>query len=302
VETDRPELEGALRSLTRLLRQLDGEDARPAQADLPTRREAGHLIAGFAHVLFPRHFPPPTQSAACTAGRLWQLGQVVWDVAFVIHRVHPHPCPPDDLCPVLAQSLRQAEELAASLPELRLWLEEDAQAAVRGDPAARDQDEVIATYPGFLATLVYRLAHRLLELGVPFLPRLLTEWAHGATGIDIHPGARIGPRFFIDHGTGVVIGETTVIGHDVTLYQGVTLGALNFPRDADGQVIRGQKRHPTIGDRVVIYAEATILGGDTVVGHDSEIGGNVWLTKSVPPFSKVVAPARIDRVERVERP
>jgi serine O-acetyltransferase len=295
------DLEGSLKALTHILRQLDGDDTPPSRPALPTRREAGRLIAGFSHVLFPDHFPPPAEAAACSAGRLWQLGQAVWDLAFVIHRVHPHDCPPDDLCPVLAQSLHQAETFAADLPTLQALLEADAEAAVDGDPAARHTDEVIATYPGFFATMVYRLAHRLLQLGIPFLPRLLTEWAHGATGIDIHPGAEIGPRFFIDHGTGVVIGETTVIGSDVTLYQGVTLGALNFPRDADGRIIRGQKRHPTIEDRVVIYAEATILGGHTVVGHDSEIGGNVWLTKSVPPYSKVIAPARVERVDKAER-
>ncbi|MGC8489563.1 MAG: serine O-acetyltransferase, partial [Clostridia bacterium] len=125
-------------------------------------------------------------------------------------------------------------------------------------------------------------------------PRMMTEWAHGRTGIDIHPAATIGPRFFIDHGTGVVIGETTVIGAGVTLYQGVTLGALNFPRDDDGNIVRGQKRHPTIEDGVVIYAEATILGGETVVGAQSEIGGNVWLTHGVPPKSRVVAPAQLE--------
>jgi serine O-acetyltransferase len=174
------------------------------------------------------------------------------------------------------------------LPELRELLAADAQAAYDGDPACRGIDEVIFCYPGFDAVTVYRLAHELWQLGVPFIPRMMTEWAHRETGIDIHPGAKIGRRFFIDHGTGVVIGETCVIGDDVKLYQGVTLGALSFPRDEAGNLIRNRKRHPTIEDRVVIYANATILGGDTVIGHDSVIGSSVWLTQSVAPYSTVV--------------
>lgn len=174
------------------------------------------------------------------------------------------------------------------LPQLREILATDAQAAYDGDPACRGIDEVIFCYPGFDAVTVYRLAHELWVLGVPFIPRMMTEWAHRETGIDIHPGAQIGSHFFIDHGTGVVIGETCVIGNHVKLYQGVTLGALSFPRDEAGNLIRNRKRHPTIEDRVVIYANATILGGDTVVGHDSVIGSSVWLTQSVAPFSTVV--------------
>ncbi|GIW92943.1 MAG: serine acetyltransferase [Pirellulaceae bacterium] len=174
------------------------------------------------------------------------------------------------------------------LPELREILATDAQAAYDGDPACRGLDEVIFCYPGFDAITVYRLAHELWKLGVPFIPRMMTEWAHRETGIDIHPGAQIGSHFFIDHGTGVVIGETCVIGNYVKLYQGVTLGALSFPRDETGKLIRNRKRHPTIEDRVVIYANATILGGDTVIGHDSVIGSSVWLTRSVAPYSTVV--------------
>jgi serine O-acetyltransferase len=175
-----------------------------------------------------------------------------------------------------------------ALPALRALLAEGVQAAYDGDPAAKSSGEVIFSYPATVAITTYRLAHQLLELGVPLLPRILSEQAHAVTGIDIHPGAAIGRRFFIDHGTGVVIGETTEIGDDCKLYQGVTLGALSFPKDACGQLIRGQKRHPTLEDRVTVYAGATILGGDTVIGHDSVIGGNVWLTESVPPHSKVV--------------
>ncbi len=167
------------------------------------------------------------------------------------------------------------------LPDLRETLCKDVEAAYAGDPACKSTDEIIFCYPGLEAVTVYRLAHLLHELKVPFIPRMMTEWAHGKTGIDIHPGAKIGDHFFIDHGTGVVIGETTVIGSWVKLYQGVTLGALSFPTNEHGELVRNIKRHPTIGDRVVIYANATVLGGDTVVGNDSVIGSNVWVTHSI---------------------
>jgi len=168
------------------------------------------------------------------------------------------------------------------LPQLAEQLAADAHAIYQGDPAAESLAEVKVAYPGFLAVTVYRLAHALRELGVPILPRLLSEVAHARTGIDIHPGARIGRSFCIDHGTGIVIGETAVIGDKVKLYQGVTLGALSVSKAA-----AGSKRHPTIEDGVVIYANATVLGGDTTVGHDTVVGGNVWLTTSVPPRSFV---------------
>ncbi|HEY1601190.1 MAG TPA: serine acetyltransferase [Pirellulales bacterium] len=174
------------------------------------------------------------------------------------------------------------------LPELRRMLALDVQAAYDGDPAVKNPDEVIFCYPGLVAITVYRLAHLLHLLEVPLIPRMMTEWAHSRTGIDIHPGATIGQRFFIDHGTGVVIGETCEIGDQVKLYQGVTLGALSFPTDGDGHIVRGNKRHPTIEDRVIIYANATVLGGQTVVGSDSVIGSSVWLTRSIAPRTTVV--------------
>ena len=174
-----------------------------------------------------------------------------------------------------------------TLPRVRARVAEDVEAAYEGDPAATGYAEILVSYPSLHAVASYRLAHELHVLGVLLLPRIMTEHAHSVYGIDIHPAARIGRRFFIDHGTGVVIGGTTVIGDRVKLYQGVTLGALSFPRDADGRMIRGRKRHPTIEDDVTIYAGATILGGDTVIGRCSVIGGNVWLTESVPPFSRV---------------
>lgn len=174
------------------------------------------------------------------------------------------------------------------IPKLRQMLATDVEAAFDGDPAVSSRDEIIFCYPGLEAITVYRIANQLVQLGVPFIPRMMTEWAHKETGIDIHPGANIGEFFFIDHGTGVVIGETCSIGVQVKIYQGVTLGALSFPTDADGQLIRGQKRHPTIEDRVVIYANATILGGKTVVGHDSVVGSSVWITSSVAPHTTVL--------------
>ncbi len=188
------------------------------------------------------------------------------------------------------EALGQAKTLQFldELPELREVLATDVQAAFDGDPACKSPAEVIFSYPGLEAITVFRLAHLLHELSIPFIPRMMTEWAHSRTGIDIHPGATIGRYFFIDHGTGVVIGETCTIGDRVKLYQGVTLGALSFPTDEDGHIVRGQKRHPTIEDGVVIYANATVLGGRTVVGRDSVIGSSVWLTTSVAPHTTVV--------------
>ena len=182
----------------------------------------------------------------------------------------------------------QSLDLLQRIPELRRQLSEDVQAAYDGDPAAKSTDEVIFAYPAIYTISVYRVAHELNRIGVPLLPRMMTEYAHSKTGIDIHPGARIGRGFFIDHGTGVVIGETTMIGDGVKLYQGVTIGALSFAKDEEGQVVRGKKRHPTIEDNVVIYAGATILGGETVIGEGSVVGGNVWLTRSVPPHTRVI--------------
>jgi len=183
-----------------------------------------------------------------------------------------------------------AEELTvrliSRLVELRAMLSADVEAAYEGDPAANGYDEIVVAYPAIRALAIHRIAHELYGYGVPLLPRIMSEYAHDRTGIDIHPGAQIGSRFFIDHGTGIVIGETAVIGDRVRLYQGVTIGATSL-RDSDS--LRGKKRHPTIEDDVTIYAGATILGGDTVIGKGSIIGGNVWLTKSVPPDSRVMA-------------
>jgi serine O-acetyltransferase len=184
------------------------------------------------------------------------------------------------------RALEVVRAFGAALPSIRELLDSDVLAAYRGDPAAHSVDEVLLCYPGIHAMIHHRIAHRLHVLGVPLLARVVAELAHGDTGIDIHPGARIGPGFFIDHGTGVVIGETAEIGQDVRLYQAVTLGAKRFATDEDGQLQKGGARHPIVEDDVVIYAGATILGRVTI-GRGSQIGGNVWLTRSVPPGSRI---------------
>lgn len=192
-------------------------------------------------------------------------------------------------------------EFLGALPEIRRVLLTDLSAGYRGDPAAKNEKEIALCYPCFYALTVHRLAHFLYAKNIPVLPRMMSEIAHSRTGIDIHPGAKIGEYFFIDHGTGVVIGETTVIGRNVKLYQGVTLGALSFPKDeSTGMLMKGHKRHPNVEDNVVIYAGATILGGDTTIGHDSEIGGNVWLMDSIPPFSRVYNQTPFPRVKTRE--
>jgi serine O-acetyltransferase len=232
------------------------------------------------------------------------LGNVTYHVGELIDRLHDTmtsqigrairheamksgQCDPRQAGEFEAIGQSKAIEFLEQLPDLRKILAMDVKAAYDGDPACKSLDEVIFCYPGLEAVSVYRLAHLLYKQEVPLIPRMMTEWAHARTGIDIHPGATIGHYFFIDHGTGVVIGETTEIGDWVKLYQGVTLGARSFATDVDGNLVRGVKRHPTIEDHVVIYANATILGGGTVVGHDSIIGSNVWLTRSVAPGSIV---------------
>ena len=184
-----------------------------------------------------------------------------------------------------------AEEFAMALiekiPEIRQKLKMDIRAGYEGDPAAKSIEEVISCYPFVYAIATHRIAHEIYRMEIPLIPRIMSEWAHRRTGIDIHPGARIGRRFFIDHGTGVVIGETTEIGDDVKIYQGVTLGALSFPKKPNGSLVKGGKRHPTIENRVTVYAGATILGGETVIGEGSIIGANTWITSSVPPNTLV---------------
>jgi serine O-acetyltransferase len=259
---------------------------------LPDTAAAIRIIEVAREVFFPGYYGDRN----CTPENLpYHIGDRLHEMYLIlseqIYRSVRHDCrrdgPECPHCKTLAEA--NAQQVLRCIPEVRRLLALDIQAAFDGDPAARNNHEIILAYPATLAIGVYRLAHELWTLGVPMLPRMMTEYAHTLTGIDIHPGATIGESFFIDHGTGVVIGETTVIGKLVKLYQGVTLGALSFPKDACGKLIRGQKRHPTIEDHVTIYAQATILGGDTVVGEHSTIGGNVWLTHSVPPHSIVTA-------------
>lgn len=213
-------------------------------------------------------------------------------------------CPEEEPCAHCTEATDRAiAGFIDTLPEARRLLTLDLQAAYDGDPAAKSFAEILLSYPGVEAITVYRIAHILHGLGVPLLPRIMTEWAHRQTGVDIHPGAAIGESFFIDHGTGVVIGETTVIGSNVKIYQGVTLGALSFKKDERGRLIRGHKRHPSIEDEVVIYAGATILGGETVIGRGSVIGGNTWVTHSIPPYSKVLStPQEQQRIEPGQDP
>jgi serine O-acetyltransferase len=191
--------------------------------------------------------------------------------------------------PILTDSVSGiTEKFFNKVPAIYESLLKDARLFVDFDPAARAVESVILYYPGFYAIAVYRLAHELFKLKIPYLPRMIAEYAHSKTGIDIHPGAEIGDHFFIDHGTGIVIGETTVVGNNVKIYQGVTLGALSVDKS-----MQGKKRHPTIEDNVIVYSGSTILGGDTVIGHDTVVGGNVWLTKSVPPYSVVYHESKV---------
>ncbi len=259
-------------------------------APLPSQESVVQIIHQARRILFPGYFSQtrldPVNLEYClgqeTAALFQSLSkQIVLSIQHDCFR-YDQPC---SKCTELGHST--ALQFIKTLPELRVVLATDIRAALEGDPAAKSYDEVIFSYPGLFAITVYRMAHKLCELDVPLLPRMMTEYAHSLTGIDIHPGAKIGESFFIDHGTGVVVGETTEIGNRARIYQGVTLGALSLPRDA-GSRLRNKKRHPTIEDEVIIYANATILGGKTIIGTGSIIGGNVWITESVPPHTKVL--------------
>ncbi len=258
---------------------------------LPSRDGVAEIVGDLFEVLYPGYGKRQNL----------HLGNIGYYVGSLVDALH------DKLTQQIARALRhelceeaphidcekmgqpKAVELLRRLSEVRKVLEQDVEAAYRGDPAARSHHEIIFSYPGLEAITVYRVAHELHSLKVPYIPRMMTELAHAKTGIDIHPGATIGPGFFIDHGTGVVIGETCEIGEGVKLYQGVTLGALSFNKDDDGGLVHGSyKRHPTLRNGVIVYANATILGGQTVVGERSVIGSNVWLTESVPPDTTVV--------------
>ena len=258
---------------------------------LPQPEAAAHITALLRQILFFGYIGRQDLTAHTLEAHLAELSQQFLSIlSDQIARALRHSCRqehrPCDKC--LGNGRQQALALINKLADIREMLEDDVRAAYDGDPAARSYDEVVFSYPGLYAITVHRVAHELYVQGVPLLPRLLSELAHSQTGIDIHPGAKIGRSFFIDHGTGVVIGETTEIGDWVKLYQGVTLGALSFATDAEGNLVRGTKRHPTLEDHVVIYANATVLGGKTVIGHHAVVGSSVWLTSSVAPYTTVI--------------
>ncbi len=257
---------------------------------IPTYEKMVQIINQARRILFPGYF---STTAINPANLEYCLGQETTELfeslAAQIVLAIQHECfQARQTCTrCKGQGYQKAIDFIETLPQISEMLAGDIQAALDGDPAAKGADEVIFSYPGLRAISVYRMAHELHGLGVPVLPRIMTEYAHSVTGIDIHPGATIGKSFFIDHGTGVVIGETTVIGERVRIYQGVTLGALSLPRDA-GARYRNVKRHPTIEDDVIVYANTTILGGETIIGARSVIGGNIWMTESVPADTKVI--------------
>ena len=213
------------------------------------------------------------------------------------HQCRLKDCPTGDCANLSAQ---HTSELLNRIPDIRKKLKGDVEAAFEGDPAAKSFEEIVISYPHIVAIAVYRLAHELYLMEVPLIPRIMAEYAHSRTGIDIHPGAKIGEKFFIDHGTGVVIGETAVIGKNVKIYQGVTLGAISFPKDERGQIIRDKKRHPTLEDEVTVYAEATLLG-DITIGKGAVIGGNVWIRESVPSGTVVTIAKSESLYQKVER-
>jgi len=284
----------ALRAVARGLArsQVENNILRPVgERALPQPEAAAEIISLIRQMLFCGYMGRQDVNRQNLETHLEELAGRCFDLlAEQIARSFRHDCRrAHEVCDhCRSRGEEEALLLLEKLPHIRERLEEDVRAAFDGDPAAKSYDEIVFSYPGFYAITVHRVAHELYVRGVPLLPRLLSELAHSATGIDIHPGAKIGRYFFIDHGTGVVIGETTVIGDHVKIYQGATLGAMSFPRDACGALIRDAKRHPTVEDHVTIYAGATILGGDTVIGKGSVIGGSVWLTHSVPPGTKVI--------------
>jgi serine O-acetyltransferase len=287
----RDQVRGITREVMQTFGALDPKLEHFATTRLPDKVSVIEILADLLEVIFPGYFGRKYVESS-------NIEYYVGDLLDSIHArltqeiyrsIRPECGSATDACDH-CHGLAEDQSLLflGKLVDLRNSLSDDVQAAFDGDPAAKSIDEVIFAYPAIFAIAIYRLSHELNRQGIPLLPRIMTEHAHSVTGIDIHPGATIGSGFFIDHGTGVVIGETTIIGNRVKLYQGVTLGALSFAMDEGGRMIRGEKRHPTLEDDVVIYAGATILGGSTVIGQGSVIGGNVWLTRSVPPHTRVI--------------
>lgn len=258
--------------------------------NLPGKRAMVALLKEILSVLFPgclTYEPVDHEDLEGVETRLKHIADALFDQVKRIesYRILEQTRPADFDCEARANFV--VGTLLEQLPTIRTLLQADILAAYEGDPAAHSNMEIVMSYPGLLAIATHRIAHILYQHDVHLLPRVMSEYAHSRTGIDIHPGASIGKGFFIDHGTGVVIGETCVIGQNVRIYQGVTLGALSFRKDAEGHLVKGIKRHPNVEDDVIIYANATILGGDTIIGKGSVIGGNVWLTHSVPPGSRI---------------
>lgn len=278
-----------LRAARERWRQSQKRPREVGGRELPSREALAEILSLLRGALFPMRLGPPDlrqESEDYYVGHTLDtaLGRLLTQVKLELqHLAHSQGQPRPDAD---ARALTVVRDFAAALPELRSLLDSDVLAAFQGDPAARSVDEVLLCYPGLQAMIHHRMAHQLYRLGVPLLARIVAELAHGETGIDIHPGAQIGPGFFIDHGTGVVIGETAEIGRNVRLYQAVTLGAKRFALDAAGHLQKGGARHPIVEDDVVIYAGATILGR-VRIGQGSSIGGNVWLTRSVPPGSHI---------------
>jgi serine O-acetyltransferase len=270
--------------LLRSYQRVGGLNNRDAH-NLPSKRAVGQICEDLLQILFPGfHDSDAVHDGSLdelTATRLADVIRRLTDQVRKSVRIgNPHK--------VTGRTPPIVRKFCQSLPEVRELLRTDIEAAFDGDPAALQREEIILSYPFIEAIAIQRLAHRLYRLGAPVVPRMMTEWAHGRTGIDIHPGATIGTHFFIDHGTGVVIGETCHIGNNVKIYHGVTLGARSFVKDEEGHIIKGGKRHPDVGDNVTVYPNATILGGKTFIGANSTIGANVFLMHSVPENSLVV--------------
>jgi serine O-acetyltransferase len=268
---------------------------------LPSRREIVEIIHLLLELAYPGYYGRQNLNQHNVRFHVGELLPRVGERLFQqVYHALCHQNRPSDRgqVPCEKHAHRIVVEFLERIPAIREVLAGDVQAAYDGDPAAISTDEVIMAYPGVLAVTVYRFAHVLYTMGVPLVPRVMTEWAHTMTGVDIHPGARIGRNFFIDHGTGVVIGETAEIGDNVKIYQGVTLGALSFPKDERGRLIRGHKRHPTVEDNVTIYANAIILGGDTVLRRNSVVGGSVFLTTAIPQDATVTIKTPELRVQK----
>ncbi|MBT8172071.1 serine acetyltransferase [Candidatus Bathyarchaeota archaeon] len=261
------------------INHLDGKD-------LPSKKIVINILEDLITVLFPGYLGKEKITKSSINDHLNNTLKLIYvrlvsevDKSLKYFCKKVEKCP-DDICLKLARII--VKEFLGEICRLRVLLNGDIQAAYCGDPAAKSLDEVILSYPCVVAISTYRLAHELYIRGVPLIPRIMSEYAHSVTGIDIHPGAKIGKNFFIDHGTSVIIGETSEIGHNVKIYQGVTLGALSFLRDDKGHPIKGIKRHPTVGDNVIIYSNASILGEKAIIGDNAIIGGNVWITSKIP--------------------